>query len=406
MLPDPILTPDIREGLTRQHKSDHKKRKDNATTGLSAAGLRAVSARFVSFYFRAPIKAFFRTRVDYMGYVRAVNPNIKPGDPWSWRMTSPVLLAEAVRRYGFRFIPEQVLPPLLANATVGAVLYTAYLQTLGAIHEPSGRGSKRVYPPPSLQTTATAGFVAGSVQSLVAAPLDALQVRFQSAELLNHKYKNMWVYAWRKVHEIGARGVFAGYSLSFLKDSLGCALFFGSFEYIKSQCFYSFVSNFYSHYATLSAAQKEEINAQSSIYSNPVIRPHYMIEPSFILVAGVTASVAQQAVQHPIGRVQDTHYGRLEYIDTHVHKKPGQAKINVMRLYANAYRKTLKQVYVHARRAGSLRKWLYRDFFMSTLKQVPSTSVGLIVFEVVRRKYSTDEDAVRIEKDGYDILLP
>lgn len=185
------------------------------------------------------------------GYVRAVNPNIKPGDSWSWRMSSPVLLVQAVRQYGFRFIPEQVLPPLLANATVGAVLYTAYLQTLGTIHEPSSRGAKRVYPPPSLHTVTAAGFVAGSIQSLVAAPLDALQVRFQSTELMNHKYKNMWQYAYRKVREIGARGVFAGYSLSFLKDSLGCALFFGSFEYIKSQCFYSFVSNFYSQYAKL-----------------------------------------------------------------------------------------------------------------------------------------------------------
>jgi hypothetical protein len=42
-------------------------RKKNATTGASAAGIRAVSAQFMAFYFRAPAKAFFRTRVDYMG---------------------------------------------------------------------------------------------------------------------------------------------------------------------------------------------------------------------------------------------------------------------------------------------------------------------------------------------------
>ena len=43
------------------------KRKGNAATGASAAGIRALSAQFVAFYFRAPMKAFFRTRVDYMG---------------------------------------------------------------------------------------------------------------------------------------------------------------------------------------------------------------------------------------------------------------------------------------------------------------------------------------------------
>ena len=36
----------------------------NATTGASAAGVRAIAARLVAFYFRAPAKAFFRTRVE------------------------------------------------------------------------------------------------------------------------------------------------------------------------------------------------------------------------------------------------------------------------------------------------------------------------------------------------------
>lgn len=294
---------------------------------------------------------------------------------------------------------------MLANTVVGAVLYTAYLQTLSAIDEPTARGLKRVYPPPSFQTTFTAGAVAGGIQSLVAAPLDALQVRFQSADLVNQKYRNMWQYAHCKVQEIGPRGVFAGYALSLTKDTLGCGLFFGTFEYVKSQCFYSFVSYFYGHYSSLSQTQKEEISAQSTSSNNPVIRPNYLIEPAFLLTAGVTASVAQQLVQHPLGRVQDVHYGRLEYIDAHTHSNPGQKKLRTLDLYANAYRKTFKEVLVLARRQGGLRMWLYRDFFMTTLRQTPSTSIGLIVFEVVRRKYSSDDDVVKIVKDGYDILL-
>lgn len=38
--------------------------RNNAATGASAAGARALGAQFVAFYFRAPIKAFFRTRVE------------------------------------------------------------------------------------------------------------------------------------------------------------------------------------------------------------------------------------------------------------------------------------------------------------------------------------------------------
>ncbi|CAK45169.1 uncharacterized protein An07g10395 [Aspergillus niger] len=46
--------------------SSRRNPRQNAATGASAAGVRALSAQLVAFYFRAPIKAFFRTRVDYM----------------------------------------------------------------------------------------------------------------------------------------------------------------------------------------------------------------------------------------------------------------------------------------------------------------------------------------------------
>ena len=43
-----------------------KDTRSNAATGASAAGVRAFTAQAVAFYFRAPVKAFFRTRVDYL----------------------------------------------------------------------------------------------------------------------------------------------------------------------------------------------------------------------------------------------------------------------------------------------------------------------------------------------------
>lgn len=46
------------------HGNTSNKRRNNAATGASAAGARALGAQFVAFYFRAPVKAFFRTRVE------------------------------------------------------------------------------------------------------------------------------------------------------------------------------------------------------------------------------------------------------------------------------------------------------------------------------------------------------
>jgi hypothetical protein len=251
-----------------------------------------------------------------------------------------------------------------------------------------------------------AGFIAGTIQSILAAPLDALQVRFQAAEMLQGKYKNMWQYGFRKTREIGARGVFAGWTLSFVRDSIGAGAFFTAFEFVKSQCFYSFVSSFYGQFATLSEVQQESIYAQRGHRDRPQIKPHYMLEPTFLLLAGASASVAQALIHHPISRIQELHYTRLEWIDTHAHtSKVVGRRLQAFKLYTAAYKKTFKVCLAVARREGGLRRFLYKKFIMNTLRQVPSTSAGLIIFEVLRRKYGNDDDAVRIPKNGYEIVL-
>lgn len=59
------LSPEAREGSPRSSSGEpKKKRQENATTGATAAGMRALSARLLTFYFRAPMKAFMRTRVE------------------------------------------------------------------------------------------------------------------------------------------------------------------------------------------------------------------------------------------------------------------------------------------------------------------------------------------------------
>ncbi|KAJ5928023.1 Mitochondrial substrate/solute carrier [Penicillium verhagenii] len=359
------------------------KSRNDAATGASAAGVRAVSAQMVAFYFRAPIKAFFRTRVDYMAFARAVNPRVAEGK-WSIHTTTPGLLLHAVRTYGWRFIPNQVLPPLLANAGIGAVLYTSYLQVLGALHEPVSQGVKRVWPPAPASATFTAGFTAGTIQSIVAAPLDALQVRLQTNDMLQGQYRTMWHYGHHKLKQIGLRGVFAGWSLSFLRDSLGYAVFFSSFEYVKSQSYYSFVTWYYGSLHT------DNLGLLSSPGSSdrgvPLIKPHYALEPCFLMMAGVVGSVAQQAIQHPLSRIQNLHLGRLEYLDHQASLDPSRQQM--LRLYYHAYQETWKRCQRKAERAGGWRSWLFRGFVSSSLRQVPSTSAGLIIFELELKRAS------------------
>ncbi|PLB39226.1 putative mitochondrial carrier protein, partial [Aspergillus candidus] len=374
--------------------------RNNAATGASAAGVRALSAQLVAFYFKAPIKAFFRTRVDYMAFARAVSPHAADSR-WSFRTTTPGLLVHAVRVYGWQFIPKQVLPPLLANASVGAVLYTSYLQVLGNLYEPVSLGVKRVYPPPSPTDTFAAGFAAGAIQSVVAAPLDALQVRFKANDVLEGQYQSMWHYGKHKLQQIGARGVFAGWGLSFLRDSLGYAVFFSSFEYIKSQAYYSFVTGYYGSLPAQNVATLQ--SSQSENHDVPLIKPHYTLEPCFLMLAGIAASVAQQVIQHPLSLIQDIHVARLEYLDHQASLHPSRNRM--LRLYYLAYQETYKRCKRRALRAGGWSRWLYRGFGRSALRQVPSTSAGLVIFELVRRRYAIMAEPIYIQKDGYEILL-
>ncbi|OJJ44206.1 hypothetical protein ASPZODRAFT_72758 [Penicilliopsis zonata CBS 506.65] len=370
--------------------------RSNAAAGASAAGVRALSAQVVAFYFRIPVKAFFRTRVDYMAFARAVNPRALDGK-WSLHSTTPGLLVHAVHTYGWRFIPNQVIPPLLANAGIGAVLYTSYLQSLSGLHEPTSQGLRRVYPPPSPVYTFTAGFTAGTIQSIAAAPLDALQVRLRANDILEGRYHSVWQYGRHKLKQIGLRGIFAGWGLSFLRDSFGYALFFSSFEYIKSQAYYSFITR---HYGKLDA---QYIITETDDRGITFIRPHYALEPCFLMVAGSVASISQQIIQHPLSKIQKLHFSRLEYLDHQA--SLDISKKQMLRHYYSAYRETFKRCKKKASRAGGWLQWLYQGFLRSAIRQVPSTSAGLIIFELVCRKYSNPVDALYIQKEDYNIII-
>lgn len=108
----------------------------------------------------------------------------------------------------------------------------------------------------------------------------------------------------QKSKDIGPRGIFAGWSLSFVRDSLSFGSFFAAFEYVKGQCFYSFVSNVYGFYDRLSLKKRHDIDVEIDSAGRPEIKPHYLIEPAFLLLAGAAASIAQSTIQHPISTLR------------------------------------------------------------------------------------------------------
>lgn len=225
----------------------------------------------------------------------------------------------------------------------------------------------------------------------------------------------MWGFSAAKLREIGLRGCFAGWGLSFAKDGMGSAVFFSVFEFVKAQGFYSFVRWYYGALeedTVMLLSRKRPVGQQEEDPRMPtLIRPHYAIEPAFLLLAGMGASLAQQVVLHPLSHVQAEHWERLEGLDAEARRLRREARLSappsntMFRAYRDAYRTTWVECMAEARTAGlSMRQWLYRGFWWNTIRQVPSTSAGLIIFELFRRKYGGG-DQVRINRDGYDILL-
>lgn len=316
---------------------------------------------------------------------------------------------------------------------MGAVLYTSYLQILGHLHEESSTPSKRVYPPPSYPETATAGFLAGSIQSVFAAPLDAIQVRYERHDpvVSNGKVptppQSMWSFGRTKLQEIGTRGIFAGYGLSFLKDSFGSAVFFSTFEWVKAQGYYNFIRWYYGALQpetvqTLARKRPHEKKRQSreaapteSTQPGTTIKPHYAIEPAFLFLAGLSASVAQSLIIYPLHHIQVEHWDHLEELDTqakklrHTPRLEGYQKWRMVSVYYRAYRDTWYSCKSAAEKeaGGSMTRWAYRGFVFNTFRQLPSTSAGLIIFELVRRRAGLASDEVRISSrlGDYQILV-
>lgn len=351
-----------------QSALSREERQSTSLVGITTAGTRALASQFFTFYLRIPVKLFRPTRIDYMALPRAINPTYH-SKPWNFfTHSSPALIAHAVREHGWGFIPHNILPPLIANSAVGVALYTSYLSSLAILRDDNGHYG--------LRQTLISGAVAGGVQSLAAAPIDAIVTRFNVSEMIQSDHKALWQYGWTKLKEIGPHGVFSGFAVSLLKESLSFALYFATFEEIKGSWYRKFVQHF---------------------YTNKERDPGRFVFPSFVLLAGFTATFSLQAAHYPLGKIQKLHLIRLEALDlsNRLNHKPS------WRLYFRAYQKTLRQMNkLRVRDAqGSWFRWLYGGFFRSTLMAIPSTSIGLIVFEIMRLRYNAAEPpAFRVDE--------
>lgn len=403
-------------------KKNNTSTTSNQTVSLSAAGMRALIYQLQSIYLRTPIKLFRPSRFDYLAYVRALankHDNIE-NKPYRFMTHSSLgMVINVVRKQGWKFIPDQILPPLIANSATGVILYATYLTTLDYYTKQHEKNKVELHTTTSgggggtATTTTTisranfnwyapidtwrAGFVAGAVQSLAAAPVDAIYTRLTVAEMLEGSHENLWVFGFNKLREIGLIGVFAGYGFSLVKESFGFAFYFLTFEIIKTQGYnltYKLI-NYYKRLEQLIKSNLKKIfhwdddKIDEKLEKLEKYRLMKILKSSFILIAGASAAFSLLAVQYPISKVQKIHLSRLEALDVYNASRFVGNTSPFFKLYYNSYVDTYKQVLRMKQRANIT--WFeaaYSGFVRNALTTIPATSIALLVFEIMRTKLS------------------
>lgn len=380
-------TTDSNINQTGPNGAQELSKRNTQVVSASSAGIRAIMYQFTALYLRTPAKIFRPSRFDYLTSARALLHGELSTTPWKFHSHSSIaLLVNAVRKQGWKFIPDQVLPPLIANSASGLVLYSVYLTALQSFN---GFTMKSLQDPNPFDIY-RAGFLAGAAQSLIAAPIDAIYSRSSYAELVDGKHKNLWTFGLDKLKQIGPVGVFAGYTCSFIKESFGFATYFTVFEVVKNRGYQltRSVINWFDYVKFKMFHYSQDFK--------PIEHPksEKVLQTSFVLFAGASAAASLLAIQYPITKVQNIHLSRLEALDIYnraVNNEPRR----FFKLYYNSYIQTFDQVL--AMKLKSKLDWwqfFYKGFVRNALVNIPATSIALLVFEITRQELSNDIESL------------
>lgn len=198
--------------------------------------------------------------------------------------------------------------------------------------------------------------------------------------------------------------MFAGYSFSVVKELLGFAFYFLTFEIVKTQG-YALTYKLIALYRKLKMKMQLILpaggrNTQMEVDPNLVrlekTRLTKILKSSFVLLAGASAAFSLLAIQYPITKIQKIHLSRLEVLDIY----NNSTKVTTtgrqrpfFTLYYNSYIDTYNQIKKYKRK--SRLTWFqlgYKGFVRNALFSIPATSVGLLVFEIMRTKLSDQLD--------------
>ncbi|KAM0750690.1 hypothetical protein T439DRAFT_380566 [Meredithblackwellia eburnea MCA 4105] len=119
-----------------------------------------------------------------------------------------------MKKEGWLFLPNHILPPLVFNSLIGFTLFWTYT-TLTS--------------PPYQLHPFLSGFLSGGIQSLISAPLDAARISLTSAGSPSGATFKNWRHSLLQQRHL--RNSYRLFHITLIKDSLAFGTFFTVFEY-------------------------------------------------------------------------------------------------------------------------------------------------------------------------------
>ncbi|KAH0830451.1 hypothetical protein J3R83DRAFT_1848, partial [Lanmaoa asiatica] len=202
------------------------------------AAVARTTTRAIALYFSRPVRLFRPSKGNGWHSLRGHAKT-------HGAILSPRYVVSLVKNQGvFMVIPKHFIPPMLANAVLGTVLWTTYTECSSYLQSHFGVHS--------MLTVALSGAAAGGMQALVAAPVEnaRLVIEGGAGKGWSHAWKEVFrgtqpihitsrsdqirdirqVRLWMKdVSEMAGRG-WTGWGWGCAKDACGFAAFFAVFE--------------------------------------------------------------------------------------------------------------------------------------------------------------------------------
>ena len=187
--------------------------------------------------------------------------------------------------------------------------------------------------------------------------------------------QSLWSYTYSTIRQLGLRSTYSSLGSSLVKESFSYGLFFGVFEFVKQQGYHKFLDFYYGGHRPISSTGL--INANER-------KPHWSISPGFVILAGSSASLAHSFITFPMQKLQQARY-KVPMSYREFLSSPSMIRM---------YRPSLWEL---IRRGG-----LYGGFLRQSVRMIPSTSVALIIFEGVRRKFAPGGEGIW----GVEVVVP